>query len=180
MKICFLLAFCLAAPVLRGQDSLPPLLPSVQTAPLAQDATLDSAEQAMSARLPEVAIVKLNAFLASNAASDDNLRERAEQDLTRAMLETGDADGALARLEFPASPTERFWKAEALSALGRWDEAAPLYQEVAADGPADLLEAATIGQAEALHAMGRDIEARSLLAALEARSSSTLVRLRLA
>ena len=92
----------------------------------AQDTSpLDSAEQSLSSHLPEVAIVKLNAFLTSSAALDDALRERAEQDLTRAMLDSGDAVGALARLEFPSSDVERFWKAEALSSLGQWDDAAP-------------------------------------------------------
>jgi tetratricopeptide (TPR) repeat protein len=141
---------------------------------------LDSAEEAMAARLPQVAIVKLDAFLTSSAALDDTLRERAEQDLTHAMLDAGDAVGALARLEYPSSETERFWKAGALSSLGRWDDAAPLYEEVAADGPSSLQEAAAIGQAEALRADGRDEEALAVLERLETRSSSTLVRLRLA
>lgn len=164
-EINFLLlaALLLAAPLLR-----------------AQDATLDTAEQAMADKLPEVAIQKLNAFLASDAALDDALRDRAETDLTRAMLDSGDTAGALARLEFPSSDIERFWKAEALASLGRWDEAAPLYEQLASDGPANLHEAASIGQAEALHALGRDDEARSILAALEAHSNSTLARLRLA
>jgi len=161
----FLLASLLfAVPALLAQNALP----------------LDAAEQAIDARLPEVAIVKLHAFLVSSAALDDTLRERAENDLTRAMLDSGDAAGALAGLEFPQGEVERFWKAEALSALGRWEDAAPLYGEVAADGPASLREAATIGQAEALHALGRGEEAEATLARLEARSSSTLLRLRLA
>jgi tetratricopeptide (TPR) repeat protein len=134
----------------------------------------------MAARLPEVAIQKLHLFLTSSAALDDALRERAEGDLTRAMLDSGDSVGALARLEYPTSDAERFWKAEALSALGRWDDAGSLYEEVAGDGPAALREAATIGQAEALHAQGRTEDAEAALAALEAQSSSTLVRLRLA
>ncbi|MGA3170935.1 MAG: tetratricopeptide repeat protein [Chthoniobacteraceae bacterium] len=141
---------------------------------------LADAEAALDSHLPEVAIVKLHSFLASSAASDDALREQAESDLTRALLDSGDADGALARLEFPASEREEFWKAEALSALGRWDDAEPLYEELANDGPSDLLEAATIGQAEALHAMGRTREAESALAALEERSPSAMAGLRLA
>ncbi len=83
-------------------------------------------------------------------------------------------------LEFPSSDIERFWKAEALSSLGRWDDAAPLYQEVATDGPALLRQAAAIGRAEALHALGRADEALPILAKLEAHSPSTIVRLRLA
>lgn len=147
---------------------------------MGKDPTLDGAEQAIAAKLPEVAIVKLNEFLVSGAALDDTLRERGEQDLTRAMIDSGDVVGALARLEYPSSDIERFWKAEALSSLGRWDDAEPLYKEVAADGPAALREAATIGEAEALHSLGRDEEARYVLVTLEAHSTSTLVRLRLA
>lgn len=141
---------------------------------------LESAEQALSAKLPEVAIVKLNDFLASSAALDDTLRQRAERDLTGAMLDSGDAAGALARLDFPSSMLEHFWKAEALSALGRWDEAIPFYQDVATDGPPELREAANIGQAEALHALNRDVEARSILETIEAAAPSTLVEIRLA
>jgi len=141
---------------------------------------LADAEAALDSHLPEVAIVKLHSFLASSDASDDALREQAESDLTRALLDSGDADGALARLEFPASQSEQFWKAEALSALGRWEDAEPLYEELANDGPSDLREAATIGQAEALHALGRTREAESALAALEAKSPSAIVGLRLA
>jgi TolA-binding protein len=163
--LCILLL--LGGPSLRAQDSS-------STPPL------EAAEAAMDAKLPEVAIVKLNAFLTSSAALDDALRERAEQDLTRAMLEAGDAVGALARLEFPSSGVERFRKAEALSSLGRWDDAAPLYEEVATDGPPSLREAATMGEAEALHAVGRGKEALSLLSRLESHSSSVVVRLRLA
>ena len=148
-------------------------------APSPSDSTLASAEQALSDDLPEVAIVKLNAFLGSGARVDDPLRERAEQDLTHAMLDSGDEEGVLARLEFPASTTERFWKAEALSALGRWDEAADLYVEVTAEG-GEFAEAAAIGQAESFHALGRDDSARAVLTRLEARSRSTLVQLRLA
>jgi tetratricopeptide (TPR) repeat protein len=156
-------ALLLAAPILRAQD------PAVA-----------AAEQAIAEKLPEVAIVKLNACLASGASLDDASRQRAESDLTEATLDSGDAAGALARLEFPSGEVERFWKAEALSALGRWDDAEPLYQEAAADGPEDLREAATIGQAEALHETGRIGEAETVLAALEAHSKSTIVRLRLA
>jgi len=167
-----LLAILLSgAALLRAQDT---------PAPSPHDPALDAAEQAIADHLPEVAIVKLNAYLASGAALDDTLRQRAEHDITGATLDSGDAAGALARLDFPSDMLERFWKAEALSALGQWDDAIPLYSEVATGGPANLREAATIGQAEALHAEQRDDEARTALADLEARSPSTLVALRLA
>jgi TolA-binding protein len=168
MRRTFFAALFLAAALGRAQEPAP------------ANPSLDDAEQAMAAKLPEVAIVKLNVFLTSSAALDDSLRERAERDLTRAMLDSGDVVGALARLEYPSGMSERFWKAEALSSLGRWDDAIPLYAEVAADGPDNLREAATIGQAEALHAVSRDLEARSLLETLEAKSPSTLLQLRLA
>ncbi|HEX4085015.1 MAG TPA: tetratricopeptide repeat protein [Chthoniobacteraceae bacterium] len=143
----------------------------------AQDTSaVDAAEQAMTAKLPEVAIEKLNGFLASTSATDGTLVERAETDLTRAMLDSGDAAGALARLDFPNSGAERFWKAEALSALDRWEEAGPLYAEVAADGPANLHDAATIGHAEALREQGRTPEAITTLSAIH----TTLSQLRLA
>ena len=170
-KSTFSLVLLFAVPLLRAEQSPPP-------AP--HDATLDAAEQAMAAHLQEVAIEKLHGFLASSGALDDSLRERAEDDLTRAMLDSGDMVGALARMEFPANDFERFWKAAALAALGRWSDAEPLYQELADGGSATLHKAATIGRAEALHALGRTAEAETALATLEAHSDSALVRLRLA
>jgi len=163
-------ALCLG-PLLHAQDS-----PGPEPVP----PEITAAEQAMASHIPNVAVAKLNALLLSGATLDETLQQRAEQDLTEAMLESGDAAGALERLNFPANDLESFWKAEALSALGRWDEALPLYETVATEGPASTQEAATLGQAEALHALERDGEARNLLSALEARSPSTLVRLRLA
>ncbi len=139
-----------------------------------------SAESALDSHLPTVAIEKLQEFLASNPSIDDATRQRAEMDLTHAILDSGDAAGALARLDFPSTDTERFWKAEALSALDRWDDAEPLYGEVAEDGPPDLRDAAAIGEAEALETLGRTREAINVLAVMEKRSPSTLVQLRLA
>jgi len=166
-----LFALTLSTSFIRAQDT--PADPQAEAA-------LRSAEQAITDKVPEVAAQKLNAFLASSAALDPVLRDRAEADLTKATLDSGDAAGALSRLDFPANDTERFEKAEALSALGRWDDAEPLYSQVASDGPSPLLVPATLGQAEALHALNRAPEAISLLASLESRHSSTLVRLRLA
>jgi TolA-binding protein len=150
---------------------------------------LDVAEQALAEHLPEVAIEKLHAFLASPEATDDALRERAEADLTRALLDSGDDETALARLEYPANDRERFWKAEALLAQGRWEDALPIYQKLAADGPAELRLGAGIGEAEAQHALGEadpqhaDVHnklAIAILAALDRHGKSNLVRLRLA
>jgi len=138
---------------------------------------MEGAERALDEKLPEVAVEKLRTYLETGVA-DDALREEAEDLLTRAMLEAGENAGALGRLEFPASDQERFWKAEALSALGRWEEAEPIYEQLADDGPAELRLAATMGQAEALHALGRTKEAEGRLKELA--ESSTLVRLRLA
>ena len=123
---------------------------------------------------------KLQTLLASPDVTDDSLRQRAGHDLTHALLDSGDAAGALARLDFPSGDEERLWKAEALSALGRWDDAEPLFEEVAAYGPSALSRSATIGQAEALHALGRLDEAAAALSALNAREPSTVVQLRLA
>jgi len=143
------------------------------------DPALTDAEQALASHLPEVAVEKLNVLLSGTTLSEDQ-QQRAQEDLTHAILDSGDAQGALARLDFPATNTERFLKAEALSALGNWEDALPLYATVAAYGPDSLHEAATLGQAEALHALQRDPEARAILALLAAHSSSTLVQLRLA
>jgi tetratricopeptide (TPR) repeat protein len=138
------------------------------------------AEQAIAANLPEVAIVKLKALLDSGSITDDAVRQRADQDLTQAMLAAGDTDGALERLEYPQTMQERLWKGEALSANGQWDDAVAAFGPVVSDGPADLQEAAAIGEAEALHALDRDPEARTVLETLVAQRPSTIAELRLA
>jgi len=143
------------------------------------DPAITAAEQAIASHLPEVAVEKLNVLL-SGTTLDEASQERAQQDFAQAMLDSGDAQGALAQLDFPTSDTERFIKAEALSALGQWEDALPLYATVAANGPANLHDAATLGQAEALHALQRDPEARAILALLAVHSNSTLVQVRLA
>jgi tetratricopeptide (TPR) repeat protein len=157
-------AVCFCALPLWAQETAPDII---------------TAEQAMASHLPEVAIAKLNALL-SGSGLDDAQQARAQQDLTQAMLDSGDVQGALARLDFPATDEERFLKANALAALGQWSDALPLYATVAANGPQNLHDAATLGQAEALHALQRDPEARAILALLAVRSNSALVRLRLA
>jgi tetratricopeptide (TPR) repeat protein len=129
------------------------------------DPAITAAEQAMAAHLPEVAVEKLNVLL-SGTTLDDTQHARAQDDLT-----TGQ---------------ERFVKAEALAALGQWADALPLYAAAAndataaANGSAGLQQAATLGHAEALHALDRNMEARALLALLASHSSSPLVQLRLA
>jgi tetratricopeptide (TPR) repeat protein len=147
--------------------------------PVPADATLGAAEQAIASHLPEVAIAKLQNLM-TGASLDAADQQRAEDDLSQAMLDSGNTQGVLARLSYPSTGVERFIKAEALASLGQWEDALPLYATVAAYGPTSLRDAATLGQAEALHALQRDPEARAILALLERHSPSTLIRLRLA
>ena len=168
-RLAAISALVLMGPLLRGQDAVSPDAAGVR-----------SAEEAIAAKLPEVAIEKLHAVLRPGATIDEGLRQRAEEDLTQATLESGDMDGVLTRLEYPANDQERVWKAEAFAALGRWPDAERMYAQVATDGPSDLQESAGIGDAEALHALGMMPEALAVLSRIAEHSNSALVRLRLA
>ena len=89
--------------------------------------------------------------------------------LGEALLAAGDAEEALKVLQDPAllaRPATRFCRAQALATLGRWAEALPLYQQVAAEAASPLRSEALLGQAEALRALRRPEEALQVFALL--------------
>ena len=89
--------------------------------------------------------------------------------LGEALLAAGDAEEALKVLQDPAllaRPATRFCRAQALATLGRWAEALPLYQQVAAEAASPFRSRAILGQAEALRALRRPEEALLVFARL--------------
>ena len=81
----------------------------------------------------------------------------------------GRAGRSLKALQDPALKDEtavRFWRAQALASLQRWNEALPLYQQVSGERTSPLRAAALFAQAEALRALQRFDEALRFLAAL--------------
>ncbi len=136
---------------------------SLGTALLAQTGTapLENAISPLADGVPEVAVTRLHAFLATNPSGAEETTAR------RKLIE------ALARAERPAEALEvftgapgltndteaNFWRAQALAALGRWVEALPLYEKIAADKKTSLRTAAIFGMAETSRALGRKKEA---------------------
>ena len=81
----------------------------------------------------------------------------------------------LAEASLGQTTEANFLKAQALSALSRWNEALPLYEKVAADQTSPVRAEALLGQAESLRALGRIDEALAIYAVV-ARDSRWSVR----
>ena len=128
---------------------------------------LAAAARPMEEGIPQVAVLRLRALLSSDLGADE--RRNATAKLGEALLAAGEAEEALKVLQDPALlalPATAFWRAQALATLGRWEEALPLYQQVAAE-PASLFRSkAILGEAEALRALRRPDEALKVFALL--------------
>jgi TolA-binding protein len=110
--------------------------------------------------VPEVAVVRLRALLGSGLA-DDEWRAVAAK-LAEAQVTARQPEEALVLLadsKLRDLPWAKFWRAQAFASLHRWADALPLYEELAADQSSSLREAATLGAAETLRALGRRDEA---------------------
>ena len=117
--------------------------------------------------VPQVAVSRLQDFLAQNPKPADALT--AKEKLTEALVRAGRPDDALqvARdLSLAKNPDALFWRAQALAALQRWSEARPFYQQVAATH-SPLAPDAAFGEAQALRALGEKDAALRLLGSLE-------------
>ena len=118
--------------------------------------------------VPQVAIARLQAFLAQNpSATEQNL---ARKKLAEALIRAGRPADALSLFENPSLTNDLeavFTHAQALAALERWAEALPLYEKVVADPGTTLRAEATFGAAQALQAVGRGDEAMRRFLSLE-------------
>ncbi|MGI8956407.1 MAG: tetratricopeptide repeat protein [Chthoniobacterales bacterium] len=122
--------------------------------------------------VPEVAIERLQYFLAKNPAAPE--QAVAKRKLAEALVRAGRLDAALEIFADPALTSDaesNFWQAQALAGLDRWPSALPLYAQVAADAKSALRNEAAFGQAEALRALGRKDEALLVLRSLEKTST---------
>ena len=111
---------------------------------------LAAAAKPMDEGVPQVAVLRLRARLARELGPDE--RRDATAKLGEALLAAGEAEEALAMLQDPslaALPATRFWRAQALATLRRWDEALLFYQQVAAEPASPFRSRAIFGQAEA-------------------------------
>jgi len=146
---------------------------------LASDPRYTQALRALDEGIPQVSIQKLNECLASKFSADDHVL--ATYQLARAFLSAGRADDALKTLQpLPAQyPGLGFLKAQALASLGLWQEACPIYHQLAAQKDAPLFY--RIGEAECQHALGKTLEAIHILEpVIGVGTAGTATRLRLA
>ncbi len=129
--------------------------------------TLESALQPLSDGVPQVAIERLQKFLAQHPKPVEAAvaKARLGEALVRAGR-PGEALPVLADLGLTKSPEARFWRAQALAGLGRWTEARLAYEHAAALAEGPLRSDALFGKAEALRALGEQEEALRVLTTL--------------
>jgi TolA-binding protein len=128
---------------------------------------LSTAMQPMEEGVPQVAVLRLRALLARDLGAEE--RRDATAKLGEALLAAGEAEEALKVLQEPALlalPATAFCRAQALATLGRWTDALPVYQQVAAEAASPFRSKAILGQAEALRALHRPDEALLVFARL--------------
>jgi outer membrane protein assembly factor BamD (BamD/ComL family) len=140
---------------------------------------LQRAAQPLAEGVPQVAVVRLRALLATNLPATE--RRAASAKLGEALVASGEAEEALKVLDTPdlrALSASKFFKAQAFAALNRWAEALPLYQEAVNDTAFPLRSEALFGQAESLRALGRVDQSIAAFRLLE-RDSNWTTRARL-
>ena len=138
------------------------------TARAQEPTNLQSAIQPLIEGVPQVAVVRLEALLATDLPPAD--RAAATARLGEALVAAEQPEKALQVLDEPSVRDlagAKFFRAQALAALARWDEALSFYQQGAADPRASFHSEAVFGQAEAFRALGRSDEALAILRTLE-------------
>jgi tetratricopeptide (TPR) repeat protein len=133
-----------------------------------EPALITEARQAISERIPEAAIVKLQEAMSGKTLDGDD-REKAAVLLAQAQLDAGRANEALEtvlNLKEPALPGVRRLHALVFASLGRWSEALAIFHALGAGKETD--PAAMFGEAESLQALGRTAEAVAVLERLTA------------
>src|SRR5215831_6483278 len=126
---------------------------------------IKSASRPLEEGVPQVAVTRFQSLLATDISSEERLLATAK--LGEAMVAAGEPEKALQLLQDPnlrAVPAAHFWHAQAEASLGHWPEALSLYQQVAKEETSTSRNAALLGQAEALRALGHPEEALQILA----------------
>jgi tetratricopeptide (TPR) repeat protein len=147
--------------MIAGAICLPAGAARAQTAS-GQEARFEEAVRPLASGVAPAAAARLEAFLATNPRPD--LRAQARARLTEALVRSGRAPEALANLDrwgANRQPDLAFWRGQALAATGRWSAALQAYRIARRSGPAETRDAAAIGEAEALLAMGDTETART-------------------
>jgi predicted negative regulator of RcsB-dependent stress response len=139
----------------------------LQTLQAYDAAELKSATQPLEDGMPEVAVSRLRELLTHE--NSDAEKRVADFKLAEALIEARQPEEALKTLDDALLGGEafaEFLRAQALAALNRWSEAAPLYARAAADEHSAFRAEATFGLAEASHALGRIDDALQVLSRL--------------
>jgi tetratricopeptide (TPR) repeat protein len=130
---------------------------------------LEAAIQPLTDGVPEVAIERLQTFLARNPTPAEQTVAR--RHLVEALVRAGQPEQALDLFAGASGLTNDaeaiFWRAQALATLGRWSEALPFYQKASAEMTPPRSAEATFGEAEALRALGHTEDAIRVLRTLE-------------
>ncbi len=147
----------------------------------AELAELAQSRKAIAENIPQVAIFKLNAALASPALAP-NERTAAQRLLAEAQIASSQYEQALktlAQITDLTDSTAALMRAHALAGAGRWGEALPIYKSLC-KLPTPLPSAA-LGEAECLQALGQTTEAADALERfVKSADASTASQLRLA
>lgn len=125
----------------------------------AEPPLLIEARKARAESIPQVAIQKLRILLAAKDLPADQ-RRVATSELAASLLAAGEGEEALWVIQPSAVNGDvdaRLLQAEILAQAGRWSEALPIYQELAARPEAPA--AARLGVAETLQALGQTAKA---------------------
>lgn len=133
----------------------------------AEPVDLAAAIKPLEEGVPQVAAMRLRKLLDSELSAAD--RKVVLAKLGETLLAAGEPEEALKVLQDPALQDQtaiRFWRAQALASLQRWNEALPFYQQTGAERTSPLRAAALFGQAEALRALQRFDDALRVLASL--------------
>src|SRR4051812_21814230 len=124
--------------------------------------------------VPQVAIVRLRALLTQTLAAEEH--NAATEKLAEALLAADEPNETLKVLSDSAvtiTPEALFLRAQAFAALNRWPEALPIYQQIASTDSSHR-DAATMGAADALRALGHNDEAVEILNRLRHMSAWTV------
>lgn len=117
--------------------------------------------------VPEVAIVRLQALL--NADLTPEQRRLAGDDMVRALVvarRPSEALNFIQQNQLNQTSVEKFWQAQALGDLGRWNDALPLYEQLVRQSDFPLRANAVFGTAETLRALNRADDAIQMLTPL--------------
>jgi predicted negative regulator of RcsB-dependent stress response len=147
----------------------------------AELAELAQSRKAIAENIPQVAIFKLNAALASPALAP-NERTAAQRLLAEAQIASSQYEQALktlAQITDLTDSTAALLRAHSLVGAGRWGEALPIYKSLS-KLPTSLPSAA-LGEAECLQALGQTAEAADALERfVKSADATTASQLRLA